>query len=238
MREELESLWYAMKDSHFRRCMEELDERLDHSTNLDAALHEAVKTVLKAMHGEAGTLWFYERYQDGRIYPRVSFPEVDFGGVSLLPGEGIAGQVIESGEAQIIPDCQADERWAGRVDAKTGFVTKSMICVPLAHDGDIFGCLQLVNKTDGTAFDEKDLKFSLRLAEEVLETMQQRGVLELYTRPDEEDEAERGFFDVLCKMDRREQERWLRGRAEFARLRLRQQQEVLRLVAELSKFFK
>lgn len=238
MREELESLWYAMKDSHFRRCMEELDERLDHSTNLDAALHEAVKTVLKAMHGEAGTLWFYERYQDGRIYPKVSFPEVDFGGVSLLPGEGIAGQVIQSGEALIIPDCQADERWAGRVDARTGFVTKSMICVPLVTDGNIFGCLQLINKTDGTAFDEKDLKFSLRLAEEVLETMQQRGVLELYSQPEETQEREPGFMELLCRMDRREQERWLRGRTEFAKLRLSQQQEVLHMVAELSKFFK
>ncbi len=237
MREELETLWYAMKDSHFRRCMEELDERLNQSKDLDSALNEAVKTVLKVMHGEAGTLWFYERFQDGRIHPRISIPKVSAEDVSLVPGEGIAGQVIESGEPMMIADCQADERWAGRVDAKTGFVTRSMICVPLKLESLIFGCLQIVNKTDGTAFDEKDLNFAQRLADEVLEAMQKQGVLEAYSIPKAENSEAPSFFSVVSEMPRKEQERWLRGRAEFARLRQSEQQEVLRLLGELRAYF-
>ncbi len=237
MREELESLWYAMKDSHFKRCMEELDERLDHSQSLEAALPEAVKTVLEAMHGEAGTLWFYERFKDGRIYPRVSVPGTDWKGLSLLPGEGIAGQVIESGVPVIISDCHTDSHWAGRVDAETGFMTRSMICVPLKLESLVFGCLQIVNKTDGTVFDEKDLHFAMQLAEEVLETMQQHHVLDTYAAPEIAEEDGMGFFELVCQMDRKDQERWLRGRPEFAALRLRQQQEVLRLLSELRKLF-
>ena len=42
-----------------------------------------------------------------------------------------------------------------------------MICVPLVSDGMVFGCIQLINKTDGSLFDEKDLAFELRMAEEI-----------------------------------------------------------------------
>ena len=59
--------------------------------------------------------------------------------------------MIQSGKSVIIQDCQADPRWAGRVDQKTGFQTKSMICVPLALEDVVFGCIQIITKTDAVA---------------------------------------------------------------------------------------
>ena len=47
--------------------------------------------------------------------------------MSLELGEGIAGTVVKEGKPTVVKDCQKDERWAGRFDEATGFVTKSMV---------------------------------------------------------------------------------------------------------------
>lgn len=77
--------------------------------------------------------------------------------VRIVPGQGIAGSVARSCQAVVINDVQADPRyWAG-LDQQTGFVTRSMICVPLACKGQTLGVLQVINKIDGafTAADEQ-----------------------------------------------------------------------------------
>lgn len=74
-------------------------------------------------------------------------------GFSLLPGEGIAGKVIQTGKSEIISDCQKDPRWAGKADAKTGFRTESMICVPLSLKQIVFGVIvaQCIERTHDIA---------------------------------------------------------------------------------------
>ena len=79
-------------------------------------------------------------------------------------GEGIAGAVVESGKTTVVKDCKSDERWAGRFDAKTGFVTRSMICVPLLNKYEVIGCIQIINKTDGSLYDDEDVKICKDLA--------------------------------------------------------------------------
>ncbi|MCD8333539.1 MAG: GAF domain-containing protein, partial [Clostridiales bacterium] len=145
--------------------------------DLDDALTAALGMVVETIHAQTGTFWFYERSGDGRIHPRAVYGGADMSDICLLPGEGIAGQVIEDGQSVIITDCQADPRWAGRVDEKTGFRTDSMICVPLSMEEGTFGSIQIINKTDRILFDEKDLWFTECLAEEVARVLAEKGFL-------------------------------------------------------------
>lgn len=163
-------IWDAMKQTKYNRTLEELRRVIRNAQgNLDEAISAVLNMTCSAVHAEAGTFWFYSRFGDGLIHPRAWNGGGDIGKQYLLPGEGIAGQVIETGEATMISNCQNDPRWAQKVDKDTGFVTQSMICVPLKAEGLTFGCIQLINKTDGNLFDEKDLAFELRLAEEISE---------------------------------------------------------------------
>ncbi len=242
MREEMESLWNAMKVSHYKRTIDQLTKHMTDSMSLDDSLKVALDTVMHAVHAETGSFWFYERFQDGRIYPRAVCEGSNLDGISLLPGEGIAGQVIDSGKPIIIQDCQADPRWAGRVDEKTGFKTLTMICVPLTLQNLVFGCIQMINKTDGIAFDEKDLAFAERLASEIELLLKHRGQLEDYVKAALSDglmsvssapRDEVSFREVMCAESEREMEYQLRGLREFSALRLGEQKEVLRLAREL-----
>lgn len=187
-------IWDAMKDVKYQRTLEDLQKVI---RNAHGSLNEAISAALNmactAVHAEAGTFWFYSRFGDGMIHPRAWYGGGDMKNVFLLPGEGVAGQVIEKGEHIMVVDCQSDPRWANKIDKNTGFSTKSMLCVPLIVDDMPFGCIQLINKTDGSLFDEKDLQFEMRLAEEIVE---QFVTLNLLTDGRVEDEVAVLFVDI------------------------------------------
>lgn len=142
----------------------EITKQLQEAESLEDALRSALKQVVNAVGAEAGTIWFYNSKGDGRIYPSFWIGGADLTGMSLRAGEGIAGAVVESGKTTVVKDCQRDARWAGRFDEKTGFVTKSMVCVPLVNKYEVIGCIQIINKVDGSLYDDDDVKICEDLA--------------------------------------------------------------------------
>ena len=239
---EMESMWDAMKGVYYQRTIDQLEKSLENVKKLEEALSASLDTVVTAIHAEAGTFWYYDQFGDGRIRPKAVYGGGDLGGISLLPGEGIAGQVIQAGEPVIIPDCQKDPRWAGKVDAKTGFQTKSMICVPLALDRMTFGSIQIINKTDNSSFDEKDLAFAQQLASATAELFRRQGLLDDYIDAAvaagvKKPASQLNFLQVFGAADDREMEHQLRRLEEFANLRVPEQEEVLRLAREMRKYF-
>ena len=149
---------------NYTQVVWEITKLLQESESLEEALRVSLGMVVKAVGAEAGTIWFYNKKGDGRIYPSFWIGGADLTGLSLASGEGIAGAVVETGETTVVKDCQKDVRWAGRFDEKTGFVTKSMICVPLLNKYEVIGCIQIINKTDGTLYDDTDVELSETLA--------------------------------------------------------------------------
>lgn len=74
---------------------------------------------------------------------------------------GIAGTVFTSGQAINIPHAYADLRFNPAFDKKTGFFTRSILCVPIINKvGKIIGVTQALNKQGGafTAEDESRLR--------------------------------------------------------------------------------
>ncbi len=147
---------------------------------MQADLTEMLQNVAETLGAQAGTLWFYHRFEDGLIRPITVYGENELKNIYILPGEGVAGQVIDKGESVIIVDCRADSRWTKKVDVETGFVTKSTICVPLKLDEMVYGSIQLVNKTDDQSFDENDLRHLEELAESISGDMANHPLLDEY----------------------------------------------------------
>jgi two-component system NtrC family sensor kinase len=70
-------------------------------------------------------------------------------GLSLERGQGIAGQVALSGEPALVNDAYGDNQFYGQIDRATGFVTRSILCVPLMIHDRCIGVIELLNKVDG-----------------------------------------------------------------------------------------
>ena len=72
-------------------------------------------------------------------------------------GEGIAGIVARQGEPIIITDAEHDDRICRRVDHATGFVTRSIACLPLKIHGKILGVIEVINIDNFDQFYEEEL---------------------------------------------------------------------------------
>lgn len=69
---------------------------------------------------------------------------------------GIAGHVFVTGRVTNIPDAYADTRFNPEVDRKTGYLTRTILCMPVINKKEErIGVIQLLNKADGP-FSEKD----------------------------------------------------------------------------------
>jgi sigma-B regulation protein RsbU (phosphoserine phosphatase) len=72
--------------------------------------------------------------------------------------EFIAGWVLENRKSALVVDAYADPRFYKEVDRKTGFRTRSILCVPLLRDQKEIGVLQVLNPREKEAFDEIDME--------------------------------------------------------------------------------
>ena len=149
---------------NYTQVVWEITRLLQDAESLEEALRTSLGEVVKAVGAEAGTIWFYNSKGDKRIYPSFTIGGADLTGRSLAEGEGIAGQVVKEGKTAVVKDCQSDARWAGRFDESTGFVTKSMVCVPLINKYEVIGCIQIINKKDGSLYNDADVDLCENLA--------------------------------------------------------------------------
>lgn len=78
--------------------------------------------------------------------------------------QGIAGWVATHGKPAIVNDVSQDERFSREVDARTGFLTTSAICVPLQMRERTIGVLEVLNKVSGERFGDDDLRLLSTLA--------------------------------------------------------------------------
>ncbi|RCN36899.1 3'5'-cyclic nucleotide phosphodiesterase [Ancylostoma caninum] len=62
---------------------------------------------------------------------------------------GIAGHVASTGEGLNIEDAYEDSRFNPEVDSKTGYTTKTILCMPIFIRGSVIGVVQMVNKHEG-----------------------------------------------------------------------------------------
>ena len=77
---------------------------------------------------------------------------------------GIAGSVCRTGTIVNIKDAYSDERFNRDVDKKTGYKTKTILCVPMRNaEQKVIGVIQVLNKEVGT-FTEEDEELLLALA--------------------------------------------------------------------------
>lgn len=140
-----------------RRRAEKLNELLDvtHALiterALDPLLDQIVAAATRVADAERCSLFLVSR--DRReLWSKVAQGTRRV--IRLPMGAGIAGHVAETGRVLNIPDAYADARFNREVDVSTGFVTRSILCVPMcARDRQVVGVLQALNHAGGP-FDE------------------------------------------------------------------------------------
>ena len=87
--------------------------------------------------------------------------------IQLEKGQGVAGWVWQKDEALIVADVSKDERFFSGVDNQSGFVTRSILAVPLKVQDRIIGVAEVLNPKDGSQFTDEDLHLFLTFCRQV-----------------------------------------------------------------------
>jgi putative methionine-R-sulfoxide reductase with GAF domain len=111
----------------------------------------ALQAALKRVPAESGAVLLEEK---GHMrFTAVSGPHSrKLMGVRLPLGTGVAGFAMEKGQTIVLADAHDDPRHCGEVDALTGYTTRAIAVVPVTHEGQVIGVLELMNLPAGERF--------------------------------------------------------------------------------------
>lgn len=116
-----------------------------------------------------------------------------------VPMEGsIAGTVAAENKPLLIRDARSDPRWYQEVDKATGFVTQSIMAVPLQVRGQVIGVLEALNKRGETEMAWEDVQILTTLANQAAIAVENaRLVAELHSAYNELNELDRMKTDFI-----------------------------------------
>ncbi len=122
--------------------------RLAAERNLDRLLDMIIEETTAVMNAERSSLFLIDG-DTGEMWAKIA-QGVDVVEIRFPVGVGIAGTVGKTGEIINIPDAYADPRFNPEFDKKTGYRTRSILCVPLQNIvGEVIGAIQVLNKKAG-----------------------------------------------------------------------------------------
>src|SRR5436190_5905904 len=114
------------------RTLVEASKLINSSIEPDALFSSILTVARNELHVDRGTLWFVDE-QKQEIWTKIAG---ELSSEIRLPiGKGLAGTVAETGEPVILHDAYDDPRFDRTSDQRTGYRTRSMLCVPIKNRG-------------------------------------------------------------------------------------------------------
>lgn len=134
------------------------------SLDLQEVIHLTIQQVHDSWDIEASSLWLLdEPAQTLRVLTNVGTAVEQLSKIELKVDQGIVGHVVQTGQPLYTNDVANDSHHYREADQKTGFDTRSLLCVPLIFRDQVVGAMQLLNKIDGD-FDVVDLERARAIA--------------------------------------------------------------------------
>jgi putative ABC transport system ATP-binding protein len=159
----------TLDENAFRRALEDATRQAQrfmeavslasdgaYQSMLERTLRLYTRRVGDLLNAERASLFVVDRARRELVL-RVAQDALPPGGVRIPLDSGIAGAAVIGGRPVLVADAYADPRFNREVDRRTGFRTRSILCLPLVdRAGEVFAVTQLLNRRDGRPFDADD----------------------------------------------------------------------------------
>lgn len=124
---------------------------------LGSLLQKVMGEATRMLNAERSTLFLHD-VKTGELWSEVG-QGLESLQIRLPTHVGIAGAVFMSGKTINIPYAYADLRFNPAFDKKTGFFTRSILCVPVVNkQGTTIGVTQVLNKRGGPFTNEDEAR--------------------------------------------------------------------------------
>jgi len=154
-----------------KRLMDKINE-LHSADNLNTILIQIKDSIATLFSAERMTIYVADakrnllisKVKSGVELQQIVIPISD---ASLAGFCALTGSVLHIKNAYdahelntICSNLKFDESW----DKKTGFVTRQVLCVPMKFQKALIGIIQIINKKDGSLFNDIDISYATELA--------------------------------------------------------------------------
>jgi len=146
------------------RNLVQLSSLVNSSLDTQEAMNNALMSVERSLNAEVSSIFEVDKVQ-GELFFRLARGSgaEKIKTLRLKIGEGIAGWVAQTEKPLICPDPCRDARFAPQFDARSGYQTRSILCVPLKSRDRLIGVLEVLNKKGGLGFSDDDLEILIML---------------------------------------------------------------------------
>src|SRR5215467_5269561 len=154
----------------------DLEKVFGSTLELDQLLPIIGSKFREVLECQAVNVWLLEGDESLSLMHQAGLDPTVHEGATQGPGQGVAGDVSDNGEAVLIasPD---DERLAKRnANGEEGQVSSLMV-VPLIDRGALVGVVEAVNRADGAPFSEDDLFALTTIAETAVNALHNASLL-------------------------------------------------------------
>jgi sigma-B regulation protein RsbU (phosphoserine phosphatase) len=142
------------RHSHLSALLE-ISLAMGREVHLVNVLRVIMQKTTELLEAERSSLFLYDGKKD-ELWSMVA-QGLEIEEIRFPSGTGIAGDVAATLKTANIPDAWEDPRFNPDFDKKTGFRTRSVLCMPLINsEGALTGVIQALNKKDGGIFQEDD----------------------------------------------------------------------------------
>ncbi len=145
--------------------LNEAGRTMTSSLDLEQILTTVMEETARVLKTEAGSVLLLDEESDELVFAAVAGPRSEeVKGLKLPLGQGIAGWVAREGQPLLVPDVKADPRFYSGIDGASGFITRSVLAVPMKVKGKVVGVIEAVNKTGGD-FGQTDVELLSSMAQ-------------------------------------------------------------------------
>jgi len=143
----------------------EVATTLNSTVHLDELLGKIMASATDLVNAETSSLLLADEQTED-----LTFAVVDGDVATVLTdqkvpaGQGVAGWALEHREPVVVDDPASDDRFYQGVDTGSGFVTRSLMAIPLMVKDRPVGVLEMINKVGDGGFTPLDVEIGKALA--------------------------------------------------------------------------
>ncbi len=166
--------------------------------DMQEVLGHTMDLIRATLEVEAGSLLLLEKDElafnvSFNIKEQVSLDTLK--NLRLKLGQGIAGYCATRGEPIMIKNASESKQFSSEFDLRTGFTTRSVLCVPLISQSRVMGVIEVINKL-GEDFNDNDMRLLQSIATTVSIALENA---RLYQETLSVTEHERGIRNMFQK---------------------------------------
>ncbi|MFQ5941949.1 MAG: GAF domain-containing protein [Anaerolineales bacterium] len=137
------------------QVLSEIGREMTSTLDLEAALENSMRYAQEMLQAEACVLFLMDEGGKELVLKASGGRFMRVKDVAIRLEEGIAGWVARNKAPLIVNDVRTNPLYHSAIDAQTGMLTASVLCVPLETRGEILGVIEAINNPRG-AFNKTD----------------------------------------------------------------------------------